>query len=71
MSDSDDKSTAEEAAALLKALEILWNAMPDDAKERVRQEHPDVADAAEDVANLVRKEQNQSQSEGQEDQADS
>jgi hypothetical protein len=69
MNDSSDKPDAEEAAALLQALAILWNAMPDDAKERVRQEHSDVADAAEDVANLVRKEQ--SQSDGEEKQGDS
>lgn len=53
MSESRDKIQIEEAAALLKAMVILWNALPDEGKEKVRQEHPDVADAAQDVAKLV------------------
>jgi hypothetical protein len=64
MSQSNDKPEAVEAAALMKAIEILWDAMPDDGRDRVRQDHPDVAEAAENVANLVKKEQHLDQSAG-------
>ena len=56
MSQSSNKPEAAEAAALMKTIQILWGAMPDDGKERIRQEHPDVADAAENVTKLVEKE---------------
>jgi 2-oxo-4-hydroxy-4-carboxy--5-ureidoimidazoline (OHCU) decarboxylase len=64
MSEASDKPEAVEAAALLKAIEILWDAMPEDARGRVREEHPDVADAAENVANLVETQQDEGQSGG-------